>query len=178
MGFTARRFGRNATLLAGIRAGGNNLCRLPKRLFKALSGLSDRSGAQGLVRLTVAGAAQVGCYRASGATFLLPVELRCVNHAASTNGFILNAHGFQVPYNRQQMPDSKPIDQIAERVERLLLRHEELQRTNTLLQSQVHDLQVERDLLKSRLQAARARIDVLLERLPTLTDGTPPKDIE
>ena len=76
------------------------------------------------------------------------------------------------------MSDSKPIDQIAERVERLLLRHEELQRTNALLQSQVQDLQVERDLLKSRLNAARMRIDALIERLPTLTDGAPPKDIE
>jgi hypothetical protein len=72
-------------LLAGIRAGGDNLCRLPKRLFKAFSGLCDRSGAQGLVRLTVAGAAQVGCCRASDATLLLPVELRRVNHTASTN---------------------------------------------------------------------------------------------
>jgi signal transduction protein with GAF and PtsI domain len=53
-----------------------------------------------------------------------------------------------------------------------------LQRTNALLQSQVQDLQVERDLLKSRLNAARSRIDALLERLPTLVEGTPPKDIE
>jgi hypothetical protein len=55
----AVRFRRTATLLAGIRAGGDYLCRLPKRLFKALSGLCDKSGAKGLVRLTVAGAAQV-----------------------------------------------------------------------------------------------------------------------
>jgi hypothetical protein len=173
MGVTAQRFGRSATVLAGIRAGENNLCRLPKRLFKALSGWSDRSGAVRLVRLTVAGAAQVGCCRASGATFLLPVELRRVNHAASTNEFIV-----QGPYNRAQMPDSKPIDQIAERVERLLLRHEELQRTNALLLAQVQDLQAERDLLKSRLQAARARIDALLERLPNLTNGVEPKDTQ
>jgi hypothetical protein len=64
MGVTALRFGHSATLLAGIRAGGDNLCRLPKRLFKALSGLCDRSGAVRLVRLTVAGAAQVECCRA------------------------------------------------------------------------------------------------------------------
>jgi hypothetical protein len=31
-------FGRATTLLAGIRAGGDNLCRLPKHLFKVLSG--------------------------------------------------------------------------------------------------------------------------------------------
>ena len=76
---------RAATLLAGIRADGDNLCRLPSRLFKASSGLFDRSGAQGLVRLTVAGAAQVERGRASDAAFLLPVELRHVNHTASTN---------------------------------------------------------------------------------------------
>ncbi|WP_439586981.1 DUF904 domain-containing protein [Hydrogenophaga sp.] len=64
------------------------------------------------------------------------------------------------------MADPKHIDQITERVERLLLRHEELQRTNSLLVEQVHALQAERDSLKSRLMAARARIDALLERLP------------
>ena len=58
------------------------------------------------------------------------------------------------------------IEQIAERVERLLVRHEELQRTNSLLVEQVHALQAERDSLKSRLMAARARIDALLDRLP------------
>ena len=31
-------FRRKATLLAGIRAGGDDLCRLPSRLFKATSG--------------------------------------------------------------------------------------------------------------------------------------------
>lgn len=64
------------------------------------------------------------------------------------------------------MAVSKPIDQITEKVERLLLRHEELQRTNALLVEQVNALQAERDALKSRLMAARARIDALLERLP------------
>jgi len=58
------------------------------------------------------------------------------------------------------------IEQIAERVERLLLRHEELQRTNALLAEQVESLTRERDSLKSRLSAARARVDALLERLP------------
>ena len=60
------------------------------------------------------------------------------------------------------------IDQIAERVEHLLLRHEELQRTNALLSEQVHSLSQERDQLKSRLSAARARVDALIERLPKL----------
>ena len=58
------------------------------------------------------------------------------------------------------------IEQIAERVERLLVRHEELQRTNTLLTDQVIALTQERDLLRLRLQAARARVDALIERLP------------
>ena len=58
------------------------------------------------------------------------------------------------------------IEQIAERVERLLVRHEELQRTNALLSDQVDVLTHERDSLKSRLAAARARVDALLERLP------------
>ena len=64
------------------------------------------------------------------------------------------------------MPDQPLIDQIAERVERLLVRHEELQRTNALLSQQVQELALERDLLKSRLGAARQRIDSLIDRLP------------
>ncbi len=58
------------------------------------------------------------------------------------------------------------IDQITERVERLLLRYEELQRTNALLSEQVNVLTLERDSLRSRLSAARARVDALIERLP------------
>ena len=38
------------------------------------------------------------------------------------------------------MADTHHLDQIAERVERLLLRHEELQRTNALLVEQVAEL--------------------------------------
>ncbi|MBN8747858.1 TIGR02449: family protein [Xylophilus ampelinus] len=58
------------------------------------------------------------------------------------------------------------FDQIAERVERLLVRYEETQRTNALLQQQVEALARERDALKARLTAARTRIDAMLERLP------------
>ena len=64
------------------------------------------------------------------------------------------------------MASAPQIEQIAERVERLLVRHEELQRTNVLLAQQVEALTNERDSLKSRLAAARARVDALLERLP------------
>jgi len=60
------------------------------------------------------------------------------------------------------------VEQIAERVERLLVRYEELQRTNALLAQQVEVLTHERDSLKSRLAAARARVDALLERLPEI----------
>lgn len=58
------------------------------------------------------------------------------------------------------------ITDLIDRVERLLLRHAELKRTNQLLQAQVLSLSQERDSLRSRLNAARSRIDVLLERLP------------
>ena len=58
------------------------------------------------------------------------------------------------------------LDQVTERVERLLVRHLELQRTNNLLAEQLALLTHERDSLKSRLGAARARVDALLERLP------------
>ena len=58
------------------------------------------------------------------------------------------------------------IEELADRVERLLLRHEEVQRTNTLLREQLAAVAHERDNLRSRLNAARSRIDVLLDRLP------------
>ena len=57
-------------------------------------------------------------------------------------------------------------EDLVERVERLLLRHEELQRTHELLTAQLASTSSERDNLRSRLNAARSRIDVLLERLP------------
>jgi uncharacterized protein (TIGR02449 family) len=63
------------------------------------------------------------------------------------------------------------IEELAERVERLLLRHEELQRTNALLAGQLESVTAERDSLRSRLTAARARIDALLERLPVDSDS-------
>ena len=64
------------------------------------------------------------------------------------------------------------IEELAERVERLLLRHDELQRTGALLERQLGAVTQERDSLRSRLNAARSRIDGLLERLPT--EATPP----
>ena len=72
------------------------------------------------------------------------------------------------------------IEQIAERIDRLLLRHAELQRTNTLLAAQVDALTQERDSFKSRLAAARARVDTLLERLPQAASSakTPEASLE
>jgi cell division protein ZapB len=58
------------------------------------------------------------------------------------------------------------IDQITERVERLLLRHEELLRANAILSEQVRELGHERDGLRQRLHAARLRLDGLLAQLP------------
>jgi uncharacterized protein (TIGR02449 family) len=102
----------------------------------------------------------------NGFSLLLPVELRHVNHTASTNGWILRCASFRSPYNGRSMANQTPIDQITERVERLLVRYAELQRTNALLATQVETLTHERDGLKSRLNTARARVDALLERLP------------
>ncbi|HJV59507.1 MAG TPA: DUF904 domain-containing protein [Albitalea sp.] len=58
------------------------------------------------------------------------------------------------------------IEELADRVERLLLRHQEIARTNALLEQQLAAVTQERDSLRSRLNAARSRIDALLERLP------------
>ena len=65
------------------------------------------------------------------------------------------------------------LQDLAERIDRLLLRQQELARTNALLQDQLREVGSDRDSLKSRLTAARARIDALLERLPA-NNGTGP----
>jgi cell division protein ZapB len=71
------------------------------------------------------------------------------------------------------------FEDLTERVERLLLRHEEIKRTNALLEQQLAAVVSDRDSLRSRLAAARHRIDTLIERLPAsplgeTTDDTPP----
>jgi len=58
------------------------------------------------------------------------------------------------------------LEDLAERVDRLVLRHQELKRTSALIEQQLLAVTAERDSLRSRLQAARARVDALLERLP------------
>lgn len=65
------------------------------------------------------------------------------------------------------------FEDLAERIERLVLRHEELQRTNALLKAQLDSVTGERDSLRSRLAAARARIDALLDRIPPDAGAAP-----
>jgi len=74
------------------------------------------------------------------------------------------------------MSNPSQIDQLIERVERLLVRYAELQRTNELLTDQVEELTAERDQLKQRLGAARSRVDALLERISEPADADHPKD--
>ncbi len=61
------------------------------------------------------------------------------------------------------------IEDLTDRVERLLLRHEELQRTSALLRQELMAVSQERDSLKARLSAARSRIDALINKLPAPT---------
>ena len=65
------------------------------------------------------------------------------------------------------------LEDLAERVDRLVLRHQELKRTGALIEQQLVAVTAERDSLRSRLAAARARIDALLERLPVETAEAP-----
>jgi chaperonin cofactor prefoldin len=60
---------------------------------------------------------------------------------------------------------SPAIAQLHERVERLLLRHTELQRTNAMLTERLQGMEAERVQLRQRLQDATQRIDKLLLRL-------------
>ena len=58
------------------------------------------------------------------------------------------------------------IEELAAKVDLLLMRHDELKRTNGSLDQQLALVTQERDSLRSRLNAARSRIDALLDRLP------------
>lgn len=72
------------------------------------------------------------------------------------------------------------IEDLTDRVERLLLRHQELQRTHALVQQQLAAVTQERDSLRARLAAARSRIDTLIDKLPVPTpaaDGALPQDL-
>jgi cell division protein ZapB len=65
------------------------------------------------------------------------------------------------------------LQDLADRVERLVLRHEELKRTSALMEQQLAAVTGERDSLRSRLAAARSRIDALLARLPAEPTAEP-----
>ncbi len=54
---------------------------------------------------------------------------------------------------------------IIDRINQLLVLHAELQRTNALLSSQIKEVESERDTLRSKLFAARSRVDTLINRL-------------
>ena len=64
---------------------------------------------------------------------------------------------------------SPAVAELLSRVERLLLRHAELQRTNALLNDRLQQVEVERDQLRHRLHDATQRIDKLLRRLDQTT---------
>ena len=129
-----------------------------------------------------------------GLSLLLPVELRTVNRHREHQRIDSRRKAVSKPTKSVEpalqtlqwctsffliaMAHSDTIDQIAERVDHLLLRHEELQRTNALLVQQVQALSLERDQLKSRLSAARARVDALIERLPSSSNTTAPASPE
>jgi cell division protein ZapB len=124
------------------------------------------------VRLPLRGQRRWGLGPVGVAFLCFPFNCAEVKNGTCTNPEIVSSDG--VPsegalYNDAPAtfwhPMSK-IQDLADRVERLLLRHEELKRTNELLEQQVTQLTHERDNLRSRLNAARSRIDALLDRLP------------
>jgi cell division protein ZapB len=78
-------------------------------------------------------------------------------------------------------PSTDPSsDPFREKIERLLLRHEESRRTVALLQEQVNQLTAERDSLQSRLQVASQRIESVLQRLPIIqiVDDLLPEELD
>ncbi|MDO5654088.1 MAG: DUF904 domain-containing protein [Brachymonas sp.] len=66
------------------------------------------------------------------------------------------------------------LDQVADQLEHLLVRYEELQKASVLMQEQLLEATQERDSLRSRLAAARARVDALLQRLPEASQDEAP----
>lgn len=58
------------------------------------------------------------------------------------------------------------FNDLAARTEALLIRHEALVQTHADLQAQLNATLQERDSLRLRLAAARARIDTLIAQLP------------
>ena len=86
------------------------------------------------------------------------------NIDASTNNLIVGP--YNVALRRTPPHTMSKIEELTDKVERLLLRHEEILRTKILLEQQVAALVQERDHLRSCLSATRTRIDALIERCP------------
>ena len=100
-------------------------------------------------------------------SFCFPFNCAGMNAGTGTNSAIVSRGGaYNLRSRHARAQAMSKIEALADRVDRLLLRHEELQRTNALLEQQLAAVTHERDNLRSRLNAARSRIDALLERLP------------
>ena len=68
------------------------------------------------------------------------------------------------------------FEMLVEKVDRLVLRHHELQRTQLLTEQELAAMTADRDGLRARLAAARARVDALLVRLPPGLKNEPGAD--
>ena len=64
------------------------------------------------------------------------------------------------------MSKPSPIDTLAPRVERLLAQYQALEQAHQQQQATLAALYRERESLRLRLQASRARVDELIARLP------------
>lgn len=90
---------------------------------------------------------------------------RLVRLEVENAGPVRSQFGRRRTYNGSFMENTPSIAHIATQVEELLQRYTQLQRDHAVLQTQVAALTAERDLLRSKHAAARARIDALLDRL-------------
>ncbi len=107
-------------------------------------------------------------------TLCFPFNCAGVNTGTSTNGDqCKRAREAPLESSAPAGRDMATIEELAERVERLLLRHQELQRTHALALQQHAVVVAERDSLRSRLAAARQRVDALLDRLPATEKPLP-----
>ncbi len=128
--------------------------------------MSTKTEAFRFVRLTVAGAAQVQkVARDPSSCFPFNCVRRRANTGTNTENCMRRA--YNLASLTTWLRDMATLEELADRVERLLLRFEELSRTQQLVQAQLASVTQERDSLKSRLNAARSRVDTLLDRLPT-----------
>ena len=83
-------------------------------------------------------------------------------------------HIFFMPFGAMTTPVLPfSLAHVCDCLEGWLLRYHELQKTTSLLQQQLDEVTQERDSLKSRLAAARSRVDVLLTRLQSVDPAQP-----